>query len=41
MVGRASIERILAEVDKCDIVCTNGHRRRTFERRSKLSTERA
>jgi len=35
MVGRASLERILAEVAKCDIVCANCHRLRTFERRSK------
>jgi hypothetical protein len=37
MIGRAGIERILAEVDKCDIVCTNCHRLRTFERRTKQS----
>ena len=35
MIGRASAERILAEVDKCDIVCANCHRHRTFERRSR------
>jgi hypothetical protein len=35
MIGRASIERILAEVDKCDIVCANCHRVRTFQRRSR------
>lgn len=33
MIGRAGIGRILAEVAKCDIVCANCHRLRTFERR--------
>ncbi len=33
MIGRAGSARILAEVAKCDIVCANCHRRRTFERR--------
>ena len=35
LVGRAGISRILAEAAKCDIVCANCHRLRTFERRSK------
>jgi hypothetical protein len=35
MVGRAGLQRILAEAAKCDIVCANCHRRRTLERRSK------
>jgi hypothetical protein len=30
-----SIERMLAEAAKCDIVCANCHRLRTFEQRSK------
>jgi hypothetical protein len=30
MVGRATIEAILAEVAKCDIVCANCHRLRTM-----------
>jgi hypothetical protein len=30
-----SIDRMLAEVDKCDIVCANCHRLRTFQRREK------
>jgi len=34
LVGRASIDRILAEAAKCDIVCANCHRLRTFERRA-------
>ena len=34
MVGRAGTARILAEVAKCDIVCANCHRLRTFDRRS-------
>ncbi len=33
MIGRAGTARILAEVAKCDIVCANCHRLRTFERR--------
>jgi hypothetical protein len=33
MIGRAGTERILAEVAKCDIVCANCHRARTFDRR--------
>lgn len=33
MPGRAGDLRILAEVGKCDIVCTNCHRDRTFRRR--------
>ncbi len=32
MVGRASTEAILAEVAKCDIVCANCHRVRTWRR---------
>lgn len=32
MVGRASTEAILAEVAKCDIVCANCHRLRTWRR---------
>jgi hypothetical protein len=35
LVGRAGLTRILAEAAKCDIVCANCHRLRTFERRSK------
>ena len=33
MVGRTGTERILAEVAKCDIVCANCHRERTYQRR--------
>ncbi len=33
MVGRAGDARVLAEVAKCDIVCANCHRARTFDRR--------
>ena len=32
-----SIDRMLAEAAKCDIVCANCHRLRTFERRTKQS----
>jgi hypothetical protein len=34
MIGRAGTYRILEEVAKCDIVCANCHRLRTFVRRS-------
>lgn len=30
MVGRATMDAILAEVAKCDIVCANCHRLRTW-----------
>jgi hypothetical protein len=33
MIGRAGVARILDEAAKCDIVCANCHRLRTFERR--------
>jgi hypothetical protein len=33
MIGRAGTKRILAEVAKCDIVCANCHRIRTYDRR--------
>jgi hypothetical protein len=37
-----STERMLAEVDKCDIVCANCHRLRTLERRTRrIAPERA
>jgi hypothetical protein len=34
VIGRSGLARIFAEVAKCDIVCANCHRRRTYERRS-------
>jgi hypothetical protein len=37
MIGRAGTQRILDEAAKCDIVCANCHRLRTFERRSAAS----
>lgn len=33
MIGRAGVARILDEAAKCDIVCANCHRLRTFNRR--------
>jgi hypothetical protein len=33
MVGRTGTETILAEVSKCDIICANCHRERTYQRR--------
>jgi hypothetical protein len=41
MISHTSVSRMLAEVDKCDIVCSNCHRRRTFDRREQQSRERA
>ena len=40
MVGRASLKRIMAEVAKCDVVCANCHRMRTFVRREGVILER-
>jgi hypothetical protein len=34
MIASHGLASILAEVDKCDIVCANCHRLRTFHRRS-------
>lgn len=38
MIGRAGVEAILEEVAKCDIVCANCHRLRTFTRRAGTAT---
>ena len=33
MLGRVDTEKLLEEASKCDIVCANCHRKRTYERR--------
>jgi hypothetical protein len=38
MIGRAGWQKILDEVAKCDIVCTNCHRHRTYLRRTVQAT---
>jgi hypothetical protein len=38
MIGRASVAGILAEVAKCDVVCANCHRMRTYRRRQAAIT---
>jgi hypothetical protein len=40
MIGRAGTASILAEAAKCDIVCANCHRVRTYNRRSGTTLER-
>jgi hypothetical protein len=40
MIGRSGTERILAEASKCDIVCANCHRLRTFVRRMAVRSVR-
>jgi hypothetical protein len=37
MVGRATIEAILAEIAKCDIVCANCHRERTMKHATQMA----
>jgi hypothetical protein len=38
MIGHASTARILAEVAKCDIVCANCHRQRSYVQRTMAAT---
>lgn len=33
LVLRKNLERLLEEIEKCDVVCANCHRIRTFKRR--------
>ena len=37
MLDYYSIEDILKEIKKCEIVCANCHRKRTYERKNKLT----
>ena len=39
MIGHYSFEDIMKEVEKCDVVCANCHRQRTWERMVKSSGE--
>jgi hypothetical protein len=40
LLGHAGLDRLLAEAAKCDIVCVNCHRERTFRRRMAATPER-
>lgn len=35
MASRGSVPKLLAEIAKCDVVCSNCHRERTWQRRQK------
>ncbi len=40
LIGRAGLQKIVAEAAKCDIVCANCHRARTVNRRALRAPER-
>lgn len=40
MVYRCSLKKIMEEIAKCELVCSNCHRVRTFRRASKEATEK-
>ena len=38
LAGHVGLMRLLLEIEKCDIVCANCHRIRTYERREKMAS---
>ena len=39
MMGRASLDKLIEEIKKCDVVCANCHRRRTYNRAGSWRSE--